>query len=90
MRAEHLARPCKSAKVLIECSQTKGEIRKRIVHKNKLKGKADKLKPPVHLNANEKKLFKYIIKELEQADILGNLDVYIMPKGLKEGQRIRL
>lgn len=73
-----MARPCKSAKVLTNCSQTKGEINKRIAHETKLKGKADKLKPPAHLNTNQRKLFKYIVNELEQADILGNLDVYIL------------
>ncbi|AQR98125.1 phage terminase small subunit P27 family [Clostridium saccharoperbutylacetonicum] len=73
-----MARPCKSAKILTDCSQTKDEISKRIANENKLRGKADKLKPPSHLNNEQKKLFKYIVNELEQADILGNLDVYIL------------
>jgi len=57
---------------------TKEERQARQETEQRLKGKADKLKPPAHLNANQKKLFKYIIKELEQADILGNLDIYIL------------
>lgn len=72
-----MARPSKSVAVMSK-NLTHEERQARLNTETKLKGKADKLKPPAHLNSNQKKLFKYIIKELEQVDILGNLDVYIL------------
>ena len=73
-----MARPCKSAKVLTECSQTKNEINRRIETEDKLKGMADKIKPPTYLNQKQKKIFKYIVSELKASGILGNLDVFIL------------
>lgn len=73
-----MARPCKSAKVLDKYSQTKAEIQSRIEAEEKLKGGADKISPPKHLNARQKKIFKYIVQELEASQILGNLDIYIL------------
>lgn len=74
----NLARPCKSAAVLTECSQTKEEIANRIQSENKLKGKADNIVPAQELNDNQLYLFNYIKTELEASDILGNLDVFIL------------
>ena len=73
-----MARPCKSAKVLTECSQTKEEIQERIENEEKLKGKADKISPPDYLNENQKELFNYIKNELEESNLLSNLDIYIL------------
>lgn len=73
-----MARPTKSAKVLTECSQTKAEINSRIQAEDKLKGAADSIFPPGHLNTNQKKIFSYIVKELQASKILGNLDIYIL------------
>lgn len=73
-----MARPCKSAKVLDKYSQTKAEIQARIETEEKLKGGADKISPPKHLNARQKKIFNYIVQELEASQILGNLDIYIL------------
>ena len=75
-----MARPCKSAKVLTECSQTKEEIQKRIDNEEKLKGKSDNIKPPDYLNSNQVDLFNYIKSELEESKLLSNLDVYILSK----------
>ncbi len=75
-----MARPCKSAKVLTECSQTKEEIKVRIDNEEKLKGKADKINPPDYLNNNQVDLFNYIKSELEESKLLSNLDVYILSK----------
>jgi P27 family predicted phage terminase small subunit len=75
-----MARPCKSAKVLTECSQTKDEINERSELEEKLKGKADNLSPPDYLNNNQVDLFNYIKSELEESKLLGNLDVYILAK----------
>lgn len=77
-----MSRPSKSAKVLHDKSQTKDEIRARIEVEDKLKGKTDKLEPSNRLNANQKKIFKYIVSELEASQILGNLDTYILELGV--------
>ena len=73
-----MARPCKSAKVIDKYGQTKAEIQARIEVEEKLKGGADKISPPKHLNARQKKIFNYIVQELEASQILGNLDIYIL------------
>lgn len=73
-----MARPCKSAKVLTECSQTKAEIEYRIESENKLKGGSDNISPPRYLSKTQKKVFKFIVEELKASGILGNLDVYIL------------
>ena len=73
-----MARPCKSAKVLTECSQTKDEIQERIDNENKLKGKSDNITPPDYLTENQVDLFNYIKSELNESKLLGNLDVYIL------------
>ncbi|WP_338630333.1 P27 family phage terminase small subunit [Clostridium baratii] len=73
-----MARPCKSAKVLTECSQTKDEIEERIENEDKLRGRGDKIYPPEHLNDDQKEVFNYIKSELEASGILSNLDIYIL------------
>lgn len=75
-----MARPCKSAKVLTECSQTKDEINIRNENEEKLKGSANNINPPDYLNGNQIILFEYIKSELKESGILGNLDVYILAK----------
>ena len=75
-----MARPCKSAKLLSECSQTKEETEKRIELEEKLKGNSNNLSPPDYLNENQVKLFMYIKNELEESNLLGNLDIYILSK----------
>jgi len=57
---------------------TKTEMEAKLGTEEKLKGKSDKLKPPKYLTPTQKKTFKFIVKELEGAGILGNLDVYVL------------
>ncbi len=85
-----MARPCKSAKVLTECSQTKDEIQERIDNEEKLKGKSDKINPPDYLNSNQVDLFNYIKDELEESKLLSNLDVYILVKCVIAIDRLQL
>lgn len=73
-----MARPCKSAKVLTECSQTKEEINARIEHEDRLRGSGDKLAPPKWLSESQKEIFINIVSELRESEILGNLDIYIL------------
>lgn len=57
---------------------TKEEIQKRKEAEEKLKGASDKISPPSHLSLAQRKIFKYIVDELEASGILGNLDIYIL------------
>lgn len=75
-----MARPCKSAKVLTECSQTKEEINNRIEQEEKLKGKADNLVPSHELSENQLYLFNFIVQELKASEILSNLDKFLLTK----------
>lgn len=68
-----MARPSKSAKVLSECSQTKAEIAERTKAENKLKGDGKPV-PPEHLNKEQKRIFRKIVKLLDASDILSELD----------------
>lgn len=73
-----MARPCKAASLLTECSQTKEEIDSRIENENILRGKSDKILPPGELTENQKKIFEFIVHELEESKLLGNLDLFIL------------
>lgn len=74
-------RPSKSAKVLHPCSQTKDELNTRIEVEDRLKGNANRVEPSERLNANQKKIFRYIVAELEASKILGNLDTFMLETG---------
>lgn len=72
-----MARPCKSAKVLADCSQTKEEINERVEHEEKLKGIGE-IEPPGYLNDNQLALFNFITTNLSEAGLLGALDTFIL------------
>lgn len=72
-----MARPSKSVKTMSK-NLTKEEKEIRLETEEKLKGGADKISPPSHLNSSQKKIFKYIVQELKASGILGNLDIYIL------------
>ena len=73
-----MSRPCKSAKTLTKCSQTKAEIEIRIEAEENLKGNSDNIIAPEYLNIRQKEVFKYIVNELKASKLLGNLDIYIL------------
>ena len=73
-----MARPCKPASFLTECSQTKAEIQSRIDNENKLKGDSQNIKPPSYLSKAQKKIFKDIVKKLDASQILSDKDVYLL------------
>lgn len=73
-----MARPCKSAALLTECSQTKAETDFRLAQELSLKGDADNLSPPEWLNDNQKYIFTSIVNGLKEAGILGELDIYLL------------
>jgi P27 family predicted phage terminase small subunit len=74
---EEMARPAKSVNTMSK-NLTKEEKEIRAKTEEKLKGGADKISPPKHLNKEQKKIFRNIVKELEGSEILGNLDIYIL------------
>lgn len=76
-----MGRPSKSAKVLHPCSQTQAEMKARIEAEDALRGDDRNIQPSDRLNANQKKIFKYIVGELEASKILGNLDTYFLEMG---------
>ena len=76
-----MSRPTKSAKLLHPKSQTKAEINTRIKVEDTLKGDSERLEPPNRLNANQKRIFQYIVDELKPSKILGNLDSYVLEMG---------
>ena len=73
-----MARPCKSAALLTECSQTKAETAFRMEQEKALSGNADNLSPPDWLNDNQKYIFTSIVNGLKEAGILGELDIYLL------------
>ena len=73
-----MARPCKSAKVLTDYSQTKDEISERIENEEVLRGKSDDLSPSQELTDNQIFLFEFIKTELKESKLLGNLDKFIL------------
>lgn len=72
-----MARPAMSAKTTAK-HLSKYEIDTKLGVEESLRGKADKLKPPKYLTASQKKIFRFIVTELESSDTLGNLDVYVL------------
>lgn len=72
-----MGRPAKSASVSSgKMGAAEREARKNA--ENELRGGKDKIKPPKHLSREQKKIFTAITKELQEADILSNLDIYIL------------
>lgn len=72
-----MARPTKPIDLQTR-HNTKEEIEIRKEQEEKLKGLADKIRPPGNLNKNQKKVFKYIVSQLKASGILCNLDVFIL------------
>lgn len=72
-----MGRPAKSVKTQSR-HNTKSEEKERLAIEEKIRGKSDKLKPPKYLSEPQKKIFKWIKKELSESGILSNLDVYIL------------
>jgi phage terminase, small subunit, putative, P27 family len=73
-----MARPCK---VIDSQSRhnTKAEIEERKGKEERIKSLADKIgRAPSYLSKEQKKIYKFIIDELQATGILTNLDVYIL------------
>ncbi len=72
-----MARPAMSAAVTAKHLSSAEKEAKTEVETN-LRGKADKIKPPSYMTSAQKKIFRFIVHELEESQILGNLDIYVL------------
>lgn len=72
-----MGRPAMSAKTTSK-HLSKSEMDAKNGVEEMLKGRSDKLKPPKYLTTQQKKIFRFIVKELEASGTLGNLDIYIL------------
>lgn len=72
-----MARPTKSINVTTG-HFTKEQIEARKEAEEKLKGNNDKVLPFDYLSREQKKIFKYLVKEMESSGVIGNLDVYVL------------
>ena len=72
-----VARPAMSAKTTSK-HLTKAEAEAKSSTEELLRGRADRLRPPKYLTTAQKKIFKFIVRELEGSGILGNLDIYVL------------
>lgn len=72
-----MARPAKSIATNSR-HNTKKEVEGRKKAEKKLKGGADKLMPAEYLTETQKAIYGYIVENLKQAEILGNVDHYLL------------
>jgi phage terminase small subunit len=72
-----MSRPTKSINVSVG-ERTKAEKQARLNYENKLKGKSDKLKPSSYLSTAQQKIFNEIVEEMRNAEILGNVDLFLL------------
>lgn len=83
-----MARPCKAINTQSR-HNTKDETKIREEAEKKLRGSADKIKPSKNLSDSQKKIFKYIVNELKDSNILSNLDIYILEMASKTIDRLQ-
>lgn len=72
-----MARPAKPIRIQAR-NNTKKDIGIRQEVEDSLKGKSDKITPPKWLTRNQKQIFNFVVREMEAAGVLGNLDVYVL------------
>lgn len=72
-----MARPAK-ARATKTGHTTRTEDEQRLATENQLRGNADKLLPPGYLTESQVDIFEFVLNELEEAKILGNLDVFAL------------
>ena len=72
-----MGRPAMSAKVTAK-HLSDAEMKSKLAAEERLRGKADRLRPPKYLTASQKKIFRFIVGEMQESGVLGNLDVYVL------------
>lgn len=86
--ARAVGRPAKSAKVSSgkvgkDAKDTRNEV------ENKLRGEAVKPEAPEYLTDDQKKVFRFIVDNLADGDILGKLDVFVLESTAVAVDRLR-
>lgn len=82
-----MARPAKAVS-LRSGHVTEEERRIRQEEESRLRGKDDRIKPPEDLNENQRQIFEYVVEELAESGVLGNLDVFVLSAFAKAVDRI--
>ena len=72
-----MGRPAKAVSANAK-NMTIEERAKREAVENLVRGNADKLKAPSYLTRSQKKVFTYILNNLKESNMLGNLDIFIL------------
>ena len=72
-----MARPAKAVATKT-AKISREETEQRLQIEDQLRGKADKLVPPLYLTPDQIDIFNYVLTELDEAKILGNLDLFAL------------
>ena len=72
-----MPRPAMNSK-LTNKHLTNEEKQSRECTENQLKGNSDTLHPAEYLNKRQKAIFDYIVNNLKESNLLGNLDIYLL------------
>ena len=83
-----MARPAKAVATQT-CAATKEERLVRLNNEKRLRGSSDNLMPPEYLTEPQKKIYNYIVDNLKDTDILGNLDAYTLEQAAITIDRIQ-
>ena len=83
-----MARPAKATSTKTGAI-TKDEERLRKLSEARLKCGDDKLTPPDYLTDSQREIFEYIQTELKSAEILGNLDIFVLSNAAIAIDRMR-
>lgn len=84
-----MGRPAKSSAVKTR-KASKEDKKKLSDTEQKLKGNNEKLTPQKHLNRRQKDIFNYILNELLDKNILGNLDLFVLNQTAVVIERLEL
>ena len=72
-----MARPAKAIAAKT-AKISKDETEQRLQIEGQLRGKSDKLIPPLYLTESQVEIFNYVLTELDEAKVLGNLDLFAL------------
>ena len=72
-----MARPAKAIAAKT-AKISKDETEQRLQIEDQLRGRSDKLLPPLYLTDEQVEIFNYILEELNEAKVLGNLDLFAL------------
>ncbi len=83
-----MSRPAKSVKVKTGAIASSEEALRNEIEE-RLRGDPAELSPPDHLSEEQKDVFRYIVQELKDSEILSSLDVYVLESTAVAIARVR-